>query len=145
MFKFIEFLDEARVPNMFDSLSRPTVDRSAPQLFHKDIGLPIGLAMPQAGLSLRYGFHAQDRQAEKIPSGALPKTLPNGFTVIEAESVRGKAMKWVVRFPFTADSDLVLVITMDGFVKTLWLNKKSDLHKSLNRSAYLKPNQWRNN
>ena len=144
MFSFKQFM-EGRRPGMFDSLLSSPVDKSAPQLFHKDIGLPAGLAMPYAGLTLRYGFHAQDRQAEKIHDAALPKTLPNGFTVIEAESVRGKATKWVVRFPFNAVDDLVLVVTADGFVKTLWTNKKSDLHKSLNRSAYLKPQQWRMN
>lgn len=118
------------------------ITEASVQLFHKDIGIPAALLGPRPGMPLRYGYHANERAAEK-GIHTLPAALPDKFTVIETEATNGRSSKWVVRFTFDAVNDIVLVVLPDGFVKTSWLNAKSDLHKTLKRHLYTHPSQYR--
>jgi hypothetical protein len=111
------------------------------QLFHYTLGFPKGVAMPLAGMRLSYGPHAR-QEALNQQIKAAPKTLPAIFQVIEVEAVKGRSTKWVVRFPMMGETrDMVLVIGVDGFVRTMWANERSDTHKSLRRGLYTLPGQ----
>jgi hypothetical protein len=101
--------------------------------YHKDIGLPRDYQRPIAGLTLTYSRHATDRSREK--GIALPATLP-ACEVIEVTLDHATAVKWVIRFALTTDTDLVLVLLPDGFVKTAWTNDKRDNHRTLDHSKY---------
>lgn len=113
------------------------------QLFHKDLGIPPPLAAgPAVGLKLSYGYHAPERAAEK-GIATLPQSVPAGYQLIEVESSRGRAVKWVVRFAYDNVEDLVMVIVPSGFVKTIWKNRRSDRHSTLQRSLYTAPNAFK--
>lgn len=109
-------------------------------LYHKDIGIPAGIVGPPVSMRLQYGNHA--RQAA-LDDGlrAAPRYVPSGYQLIEVEVTGGRPTKWVIRFPLANDTrDLVLVVTADGFVKTLWTNDRNDTHKTLKTWLYTKPN-----
>ena len=109
-------------------------------LYHYTIGFPR-VRLPVGLLPLRYSKHAQremlsDRYAIINP----PATLDVGKAkIIELETFRGEAVKFVARIPHSPKHDLVLVVKPDGFVKTVWLNERNDRHSTLNKSKYLKP------
>jgi len=103
-------------------------------LYHKDIYWPESAARPLGGLPLRYGGHATGR-AQKL-GVSLPATLPERFELIEVELDQGEVQKWVTRFPWTTNDDLVMVVKPNGFVKTVWLNHKDDKHCTLRCRRY---------
>lgn len=111
--------------------------------YHKQLGLPKGSAELWAGvLDLRYGHHAQseadvDRygRAELFSSAEFKAS-----DVVEIEVEGGSPVKAVLRFPYDDTLDLVMVLQRPergvSFVRTVWFNKASDNHKSLDRSKY---------
>ncbi len=136
MLSFVEFLEEA-----YGNWNAPKVVTST-QLFHKDIGIPGPLKSgPPVGMKLSYGFHSKLRAQEKGIEN-FPSNLP-AYQLIEVESQFGKASKWVVRVPYDARRDLVLVILPNGFVKTVWPNWRNDDHKTLKRFLYNTPKEYR--
>jgi hypothetical protein len=48
-------------------------------------------------------------------------------------------VKALYRLAYTTNSDLCLVVTLSGFVKTAWLNARDDAHMTLDRSKYTVP------
>jgi hypothetical protein len=114
------------------------------QLFHKDIGIPEALTHTLPYPMLRYGNHAQ-AEARKEGLSTLPRALPNQFDIVEVEAANGKPTKWVLRFSWRgcpADRHLVLVVTADGFVKTVWTNHIADTHKTLQSARYTPPTSY---
>lgn len=113
------------------------------QVFHKDaFGLPQGMPMPPHGMVLRYGQHSRDRMHEKGVDKP-PVRLPDKFELIECTYVNGKLTKWLVRFPYDQYDDLVVSITPDGFVCTVFVNAWDDPHKTLDKRRYTDPRMLR--
>jgi hypothetical protein len=108
------------------------------QVFHKDLGIPPVLLRDTPRKVLRYSRHAlKAAQDEGLASTSLPSRLPENVTIIEVEADSLTPTKWVYRFPLTGTArDLVLVVTVDGFVKTLWTNDVNDSHRTLDTSKY---------
>lgn len=121
-----------------------------PRTYHKDIGFPVGLDVrPPKGLWLYYTAHAKRAAREEGHEAAtLPSRLPEGLDIIEVEVVGDSIQKWVLRDHNTGYRggrsirelyDLVLVILLDGTVKTLWLNHRGDTHSTLQKHRYAVP------
>lgn len=97
-------------------------------------------------LPLRYTRHAlgeavRDRYGI-LPAESFPKEfigLCVGWTLVEAETTNGKLTKFVVRRAVDARRSLVLVILIDGTVKTLWTNLNTDKHATLDKSKFATP------
>lgn len=112
------------------------------ELYHAEIGLPQGFRMPTDRVSLVWTRHADrarvdDRYCE-IPRFA---TIPlASFTPIEVGVEAGRVAKLVVRGHYTSELDVVFVLIPNGskpwLVKTVWVNKRSDVHRTLDRSKY---------
>lgn len=92
-------------------------------------------------LFLTYGKHAkQEASLEKYSQ----INLPNHLVIADAVEVTVEARritKLLIRIKYNNDFDLSLVIIPDfalntGFVKTVWLNEVSDVHKTLKREGY---------
>lgn len=142
MVTFGEYLREAL---MWDTLLGEASMPGA-LLFHKDLGIPAPLKSgPPAGMRLTYSNHAkQAAMDDRLTS--VPAVVPSSYTLIEVESMNGRASKWVIRFDWKDPTrDLILVIMADGFVKTVWTNAKNDSHKTLKRHLYATPAQYRSN
>lgn len=134
-------------------------------LYHKDLGFPAQSLDQVLGktfnIAMLAGSHARralvdDRYLsaavadgrEDMP-GRFDATdlLPRSVTVdrgnlVHLEVVNGRVVQALVRVPATKKFDIVLALGLDGartFLRTVWLNRKSDQHKTLNAAAYRTP------
>lgn len=113
-------------------------------LYHKDIGFPKGFNAQVGTRMLIYTKHAKNAALnDRYGVINLPKYVDTkNAQIIEAE-VAGKIVtKLVYRVSYSKDLDLsIAVIPVDDkfLVKTVWLNKRTDIHKTLNRSVYAIP------
>lgn len=114
-------------------------------LFHKEIGFP-NVELPKGVYHLRrYSNHAI--RASKDDRYGKVKTLPRLLNMavcdlVEIEVTDSEVTKAVVRFPYSPDLDLIIVFMPThplNLVKTVWFNKKSDKHKTLQHWKYDKP------
>jgi hypothetical protein len=107
-------------------------------LFHRDIGLPDCESIHRE-FRLAYSEHAQtacafDRYGVIRPPATV---IPHQDNLIEVEVRRGRIVKAVIRISYNETFDLSIVfIPGDAFVKTCWLNRKTDTHRTLDRSKY---------
>lgn len=110
------------------------------KLYHAHIGIPRDVELPTIGAALYYSTHAHREAIRDGVQKTLPRSLP-GYDLIEVETFAGRAAKWVVRFSVTLEADLVMVLTRDYLVKTVWVNLKRDQHETLNRTHYEQPTE----
>lgn len=110
-------------------------------LYHIEKGIPeeVKKQMPKAVIELHYSRHAQEARINDR-YGEVPefKTIdPNNAQVVEAETDGWKLKKVVYRIPYTETLDCcIVVLTGINLVKTVWVNRKSDNHKTLDLSKY---------
>lgn len=132
-------------------------------LYHRETGIPWHLFEPFAkqAYGLEYGQHAR-RAALDDRFGQLASVplsyCPDHASVFEVEVEQGRIVKFAARlsvgFSVVSDSrksmvgfgkaiDLILVCTPslrdsnNLFVKTLWLNERTDGHHTLDKSKYI--------
>lgn len=111
-------------------------------LYHKDAyGLPKLKIGTLDGVLLSY--HAQCRAIEKdikVKLVDLSRFIPDEWQLIEIEVVNGIPVKLVARRAFDEIEDLVIVILRkERLIKTIWFNKKTDTHLTLDKSPYSRP------
>lgn len=108
-------------------------------LYHKEVGFPPSIYRPSQKTILRYTRHAKyEAEREGVALAQLPTQLPS-YDLIEVGMMGSFLTKWVVRTKLDSHRDLVLVITHDYFVKTVWTNSVEDKHSTLDRGRYTKP------
>lgn len=117
------------------------------KVFHRDVFMPevISTALKGRWLTLSYGWHAQQEMLDKYcvinnPPNKIKVENPVEVTV-EALAGKKQITKLVVRQKYNSELDIVLVIKPEfalgrGFVKTVWINKATDLHKTLDKSKF---------
>lgn len=110
--------------------------------FHVSTGMPEAYKRPIYEGRLRYLPHAL-KESKQDQYGQI--TLPAIFNASEARLIeadfcsdKDRVIKQVWRQPLDKTRDLVLVISEGGKVKTVWINLKTDKHKTLNTSRYVK-------
>lgn len=110
-------------------------------LYHRDIGFPKTVALMHGTFKLTYSRHAlESANNDRYGMMELPETLTvEGKNAIEILVENGKAIKSVYRVGYDDELDMVMVVQSDGFVRTVWFNKKTDKHKTLDHSKYDKP------
>jgi len=115
-------------------------------LYHKDVYLPSELLeqVPKESIRLKYGTHAKHAcKDDKFGRVVGPPQLnPATCDIFELEDRAGKLVKFLARMSYDHRRDITVVIACDKnneyFVKTLWLNLKTDKHWSLNKKNYVK-------
>lgn len=97
-------------------------------------------------LPLTYTRHAlraaMDDRYGALPPSAFPTRFEwaGNWTIVECEADdRGALVKFVVRREVDVTRSLVLVILAGGTVKTLWVNRNSDMPASLDSSKFSRP------
>lgn len=111
--------------------------RSSGVLYHKDVFLPA-IFKASGFLRLRYSQHAL-RAAEDDRYGKiqLPDVIQQEkLSLIEVEAYGRQVLKRVYRTRLDEQRDIVLVVQPDGFVRTVWINLRTDKHGSLCRDRY---------
>lgn len=120
----------------------------APLMFHKDFFVPDFAAVPLHEGPVRYSVHAKNvaHQGGVYTQIPLPEVfVAENATLIEVElnPVTGAVEKQVWRQPLNDEYDLCFPMLPDGFIKTVWLNHKKDMHATLNRNKFVTGYQWR--
>jgi hypothetical protein len=112
------------------------------ELYHADINMPERMKIPIFQGALKYSHHAKsEATGDKYGKLHLPTTFnPAVARLIEVEydEHNHKVLKQVWRQKLDETRDLVLVIGENGFVRTVWCNLRSDTHRSLNPSKYIR-------
>lgn len=113
-------------------------------LYHTEVGLPEGYRHPACAVPVTYSLHALN-EARKDRYGFIPCPELLGlsrFETVEVEVVGGRLSKIVVRGAMTETKDVVYVLIPKAgkpwFCKTVWVNLKSDSHRTLDRSRYVR-------
>lgn len=111
---------------------------SGRRLYHCQLSIPMAYRNPCFEGELGYTRHAR-HEAESDRYGHID--LPVRFdaktaTLIEVETVDGVVVKQLWRQPLDATRDLVMAITNEGRVKTVWVNLRTDKHRTLDASRY---------
>ena len=111
-------------------------------LFHADVFMPPCAKAPAYVGPLQYGRHALD-EAKRDRYGEIqlpPEFHKAGAKLIEAEvlTATDTVVKQVWRQPLDEQRDLVLVISSSGYVRTVWVNLRSDKHATLDSTKPLK-------
>ena len=123
-------------------------------LYHRDVYVPPVTQQAiqkfvSTPLSLSYGSHAKKAVSDDIhkfgPSGIIPipKSLKLGHSDIfevETGQTQSDIQKVVVRRKGDKGLDQILALMPDGngsaFIKTVWHNQSSDVHKTLDKTKY---------
>ncbi|MDO8416324.1 MAG: hypothetical protein Q7S87_08955 [Agitococcus sp.] len=112
------------------------------ELYHTDINMPDHLKSPIFQGVLKYSQHAKSESTgDKYGNITLPlKFEAKNAKLIEVEFDENskKVLKQVWRQQLDETRDLILVIGENGFVRTVWCNLRSDTHRSLNPSKYVR-------
>lgn len=113
------------------------------KLYHFELGFPKHLTIRKVGpLKLKYSRHAQSAaKNDRYGIITLPETVViEPQDLIEIGMVGEKPTKIVVRQAYDVLHDIIIVMnTADNLVRTVWLNRRSDLHKTLDVRKYCKP------
>lgn len=110
--------------------------------FHADVYMPESMRTPIHLGPLRYGRHAREEaKQDRFGSFELPERLNlDEARLIEAvyDSAAEACIKQVWRQPLDDRRDIVLVVVPRGFVKTVWINLRTDKHRTLRRENYFR-------
>jgi hypothetical protein len=113
-------------------------------LYHKDVFMPAHLAEPCYRGRLTYTRHALD-EANNDRYGKvtlLHSFIPEQATLIETVAEDGpqgrnsRIVKQLWRCPMDERRDLVMSLVPNGRVLTVWVNERSDKHRTLDRTRY---------
>ena len=109
-------------------------------LYHKEIRLPK-ISFRDIEVVLNYSYHAiEAAESDRFGKVELPYSINfNRVELVEVEIHKGRVNKLVVRKHHDSLNDLVLVVLVDTLkVKTVWLNRKNDNHRTLDARKYNK-------
>jgi subtilisin-like proprotein convertase family protein len=113
-------------------------------LYHREVYLPNNILNALEGeFKIIYGIHAI-KQA-RVKYGLRGQDLPSSAqttiaNIIEVEIIGNRIVKIVVRLPFDNRDDICVPLIPQSpgelFAKTMWLNSRSDRHRTLDKAKY---------
>lgn len=111
--------------------------------YHKDIGFPESLRIPEGIVSLWYGVHAKERFEGKYKGQLILPSFIKLSTknIFEVETDDGRICEKVAaRISYDNKRDICVVLNPStGKVVTLWINYKKDKHELVNTHKYNTP------
>lgn len=112
-------------------------------LYHKDVYMPE-ISFEIADKKLNYSSHAiEQSRYDRYGEFSLPVSIKPQFKeLIELEVRGGVPYKGLFRLHYNSQFVICLAVIFESLVvKTVWLNRKSDNHRTLDRSLYLTKKQ----
>lgn len=109
-------------------------------VYHREVYMhPKVAAFSNVRVEIKATRHASAEAAgDRYGALTIPASVTfDGKDVVEAEFEAGALAKLVVRLPYDARRDAVYVLKIDGTLKTVWSNLKSDKHKTLKKELYM--------
>lgn len=114
-------------------------------LYHKDIRLPDNFrGLPPTNVNLKWTRHATEARTNDrygyVP--AWENINLREAEVIEVGMSSGYLVHLLLRLPYDGRKDILMAVKpiarKPWVVKTVWLNKVNDKHRTLNKSNYMK-------
>lgn len=114
-------------------------------LYHKDIRLPDNFrGLPPTNVNLKWTRHATEARTNDrygyVP--AWESINLREAEVIEVGMSSGYLVHLLIRLPYDGRKDILMAVKpiarRPWVVKTVWLNKVNDKHRTLNKSNYMK-------
>lgn len=113
--------------------------------YHKEIGLPDTIIIPEALYHLHYTDHAIERKNDYsllvLPT-VVRTNKNNVFEIYTQDDI--VCIKILVRVAYDRNRDISLVLEIlpdkKTRVVTFWLNNKKDKHRHFNKERYVHPN-----
>ncbi len=113
------------------------------RLYHKDVYAPEVIFRSPGVLRLRYSRHAREAAIDDRYEDLTPYLRDyrdfDDAEIVEVEMTEGQISKRVVRFQVSDTLVLVMAVSSDGFVRTVWGNRVTDRHATLDRRKYVQP------
>jgi len=115
-----------------------TVNTSGRRLYHCLLSIPKPYRKPVFEGVLGYSPHAlHEAECDRYGHINLPERFEaKGAALIEVETVDAVVVKQLWRQRLDDSRDLVMAITCEGTVKTVWVNLRTDKHRTLDPSRY---------
>lgn len=112
--------------------------------YHKTLGFPKGLVVPNVSLELKYTKHSLIKQKELRIVHEFRSIRPIRENLIELNYENEVITHMVIRMCYNDSKDIILVLdpnwkTNKAKVITVWLNNKHDQHLSLKKEQYESP------
>lgn len=112
--------------------------------FHKTLGFPKGLIVPNISLELKYTKHSLVKQKELKIMYEFKSIRPLRENLIEVDYENKTITHMVIRMSYNEQKDIIIVLdpnwkTKTAKVITVWLNNKHDLHLTLKKDQYESP------
>lgn len=112
-------------------------------LYHADVRLPEGFVAPTHRVELKWTRHSDTaRMDDRYGEIKRFKTATLGrLEVIEVGMIQGQVAKILFRGRYTDELDVCMVLLPGKTfwtVKTVWINERSDEHRTLDTSRYVK-------
>jgi hypothetical protein len=108
--------------------------------YHRELGFPKTIILPQNPLYLIYSKHATVRYGENALNFNLKKIKIKLEDIIEIRTKDNiKCSSLLVRKKLDSNRDIILSLKISikkAVVITLWVNNKKDNHKTLNKNLY---------
>lgn len=122
---------------------KPTIaeTKSTLKKYHIQKGFPKTIILPKNKYLLTYSTHAK-REAKNDINAPENLILPtfidfSSCCIFEIETENGLLKKVLCRCKHNEFVDLVLAITLDGYlVNTLWFNLTTDTHSTIDFTKY---------
>lgn len=109
-------------------------------LYHKELGFPQNITLPKGPIRLVWSNHAkQEAASDKYGKIAISEQIViDPYRIFEIEvNEMGELVKFLYRTRHDAKNDIVYAIfARENVVKTVWLNRRSDKHSTLQREKY---------
>lgn len=118
------------------------------KVYHREVGFPESLVIPNLFVHLKYTNHAIKRKARRTPLtnvNIYPTVARiNKDTIYEIHSPDDiKCKKVLIRINYDDRKDMILVLEIlskkYARVVTFWINEKTDQHPALDLTKYTKP------
>lgn len=122
-------------------------DNALVKNYHVKVSWPkrVKVLLPPHGtnIKLNYGSHAK-RSAIDDRHGDIYTVLPTNIVISRDTQIFEATLsdndkvlvKFGVRLRLDDIRDLVMIVMADGFVKTVWINVRSDKHDTLRKELY---------
>ena len=128
-------------------------------VYHREIGFPKTLKIPDLLLDLQYSKHALSRTSRKKKNedgtesntylyrlSLLPTKVrineKNVYELYTEDDIHCR--KVLIRIGYDERYDMIMVLDIinknNATVVTIWLNRKADKHKTINKEKYKIPN-----
>ena len=114
-------------------------------MYYKEVGFPSSIELPSGKRSVEWSEHAI-REAEYDINGKIryiDNIILDSYRIFEVETDKdGQITKFAYRTRYNAKCDVIYVFMQKGnnlFIRTAWLNRRSDKHTTLNLSKYDTP------